>query len=371
VALLIKNSIKHCKINDLDPSLEAIGVEIEIDARKLKNHLSRGKKVCGIFFEISKAFDKVWHAGLIMKLIDYGVPHYLIRFVKIFLSDRSFKVNVNGHLSGAKRIECGVPQGSVLGPILFLVFINGIPLSNQLGRIPSHSVLFADDLATIFVFNKPTPEVKRKMKSYLDSLVSWLYKWRLKMNASKCCYTIFSRGGKKTDFDLKLNNDSIPKSKNPVFLGITFDEYLCFNKHFDNLRERALKRLNLIKIFSHSSWHLKKACLLSIYRSLVSSIFDYSFFAVVCVSETRMLRLQRIQNRAVRSIFKLRWDSPTAEIPILSGLLPVKERLVQLGKKYVAKNVGANFILDELLTGYARCRASLPEESTPLSIFKS
>jgi ribonuclease P/MRP protein subunit RPP40 len=106
-----------------------------------------------------------------MKLIDYGVPNYLIRFFKNLLSDRSFKVNINGHLSGAKRIECGVQQGSVLGPILFLVFINGIPLSNQVGRIPRHSVLFADDLATIFVFNKPTPEVKRKMKSYLDSLV--------------------------------------------------------------------------------------------------------------------------------------------------------------------------------------------------------
>jgi hypothetical protein len=231
-------------------------------------------------------------------------------------------------------------------------------------------VLFADDLASIFVFNKPNPVVKRKIKSYLDSLVSWLYKWRLKMNASKCCYTIFSRGGKKTYLDLKLNNEKIPKSKNPVFLGVTFDEYLCFNKHFDSLRERALKRLNLIKIFSHSSWHLKKSCLLSIYCSLVSSIFDYSFFAVACISETSMQRLQRIQNRAVRCIFKLRWDSPTAEIPILSWLLSVKERLVHLGKRYLAKNVGKFFILDELLTGYARCRASLPEKSTPLSIFK-
>jgi len=231
--------------------------------QKISEALSRGKKVCGIFFDISKAFDKVWHAGLIMKLIEYGVPHYLIRFVKDFLSERSFKVNVNGKYSDSKKIECGVPQGSVLGPILFLVFINGIPLSNQSGKIPSHSVLYADDLASIFVFNKSSTEVKNKMRVYLESLVSWLFKWRLKMNASKCCYTVFARGGKRTVFDLRLNNESIPNSKNPVFLGVMFDEYFCFNKHFDNLRSRALKRLNLIKIFSHSSWHLKKrVCLI-------------------------------------------------------------------------------------------------------------
>jgi hypothetical protein len=95
--------------------------------QKISEVPSRWKKVCGIFFEILKAFDKIWHAGLITKLINYGFPHYLIRFIKNFLSDRSFKVNANEQLSGTKRREWGVPQGSILWPILFLVFINGIP----------------------------------------------------------------------------------------------------------------------------------------------------------------------------------------------------------------------------------------------------
>ena len=104
------------------------------------------------------------------------------------------------------------------------------------------------------------------MKAYLQSLVDWLFKWRLKMNASKCCYTIFSNGGREgIDFDLSLNNELIPYNPNPVFLGITFDEHLCFNTHFANLRARALRRLNIIKIFSHKSWHINKKTLNTVF----------------------------------------------------------------------------------------------------------
>ncbi len=119
-------------------------------------------------------------------------------------------------------MTCSVPQGSVLGPILFLVYINDIPLCNSTNI--SNSALFADDLASIFFFKRPG-RVRRRIKEYLDSLVDWLFKWRLKMNAKKCCYTIFSVGGRdSTVFDLRLNGDQIPYSQRPVFLGITFDE---------------------------------------------------------------------------------------------------------------------------------------------------
>ena len=99
--------------------------------QKIQECLNRGKKVCGIFYDISKAFDKVWHAGLIYKLIYLGVPKYIIRFIKNFLSDRFFKVKVNDTYSEPCPITCSVPQGSVLGPLLFLVFIGDIPLSNS------------------------------------------------------------------------------------------------------------------------------------------------------------------------------------------------------------------------------------------------
>ena len=151
--------------------------------QKIQECLNRKKKVCGIFFYISKAFDKVWHAGLIYKMIYLNIPTYLIKFVKSFLSNRNFKVKIKNYLSEPSPITCGVPQGSVLGPLLFLIFIGDIPLSNE-KRI-SYSALFADDLFSIFIFDKVNKVVSNRIKLYLDSLVEWLFKWRLKMNASK------------------------------------------------------------------------------------------------------------------------------------------------------------------------------------------
>ena len=105
-----------------------------------------------IFYDISKAFDKVCHAGLIYKLIYLGVPKYIIRFIKNFLSNRFFKVKINDIYSEPYPITCSVTQGSVLGPLLFLAFIliGDIPLSNS--KYVSYSALFADNLSTLFFF---------------------------------------------------------------------------------------------------------------------------------------------------------------------------------------------------------------------------
>ncbi len=127
------------------------------------------------------------------------------------------------------------------------------------------------------------------------------------MNSSKFSYTIFSNLGSKNKFrfNFKLNDGIIPYDNYPVFLGITFDEFLNFNRHMENLESRARKRLNLIKIFSHKSWHLSHETLKGIYGALISSLFTYSFFTIARIAKTNLERLQRIQNRALRSIYRL------------------------------------------------------------------
>ena len=340
--------------------------------QKVTECLNRGKKAVGIFFDISKAFDKVWHAGLIYKLIKLKVPMYLVKFIRSFLSGRTFRVKIGDTLSEPHPVTCSVPQGSVLGPLLFLAYIDDIPLSNSANT--SHSVLFADDLASIFFFKRPS-RTRQKIKEYLDSLVDWLFKWRLKMNVKKCCYTIFSKGSRDSSvFEFYLGGSQIPYNPSPIFLGITFDEKMCFNNHFLNLRARALKRLNIIKIFSHKSWHINSKTLINIYRALIGSIFDYSFFSAACVSETSLGLIQRIQNRAIRCIFKLNWDSSSKELFHISGILLIRERFLQLGARYVTKSIlNKNPLLSLFLSEYARSWSAITargrEMSTPLCHF--
>jgi retron-type reverse transcriptase len=99
--------------------------------QKVTEAMARGKKCLAIFFDIAKAFDKVWHDELIYKMIKLGVPRYIILWVKIFLTNRNFKVRVNECLSPSSPISAGVPQGAPLRPILFSIFINDIPLHNE------------------------------------------------------------------------------------------------------------------------------------------------------------------------------------------------------------------------------------------------
>jgi exonuclease III len=338
--------------------------------QKISEALNKGKKACGIFFDISKAFDKVWHKGLIYKLIRMDIPSYILKYIIDFLKDRTFKVSIGDTLSESGEILCSVPQGSVLGPILFLIYINDIPLADS--KHISYSSLFADDLATLFTFKKPG-RIGSTMKKYMENLVSWLFKWRLKINATKCSYIVFAGDGSrnKTKFELLINGARIPYDPNPVFLGIVFDEFLNFRAHVEKLVTKARPRLNIIKIFSHKSWKLSHETLKGIYEALIGSLFVYSFFAVARIADTNLERLQKIQNRALRCIYRTEWTCPTDLIHSMSDIPLVRDKLIKIGKKYLSKakmdNSNVRLLLAEYLDSISSIRRD--DKDTPLCLF--
>ena len=338
--------------------------------QKISETLNKDKKACGIFFDISKAFDRVWHDGLIYKLINMNLPFYLIKYIKNFLNNRKFFINVKGQLSDTCPIECAVPQGCALSPILFSIYINDIPLAQS--KHIAYSVLFADDLGTLFQFHNKTI-LEKMVNVYLGKLTKWLYKWRLNMNTLKCNYKVISKSGKaESGLKLNLNNRCIPYCNNPIFLGVTFDTRLCFNAHYDYLRERALKRLNIIKIFSNKSYLLTKKTLKCMYRSLVGSIFDYSFFTIANVSKSNLGKLQIIQNSALKCIYKFKRNYPTRLLHETSQILTVTDRLKQLGCRFMVKSMICNPLIRILTVEYLKSISSiqrLNKNSTPLCVF--
>ena len=197
------------------------------------------------------------------------------------------------------------------------------------------------------------------------------------MNVKKCNYIIFSNVGntnkkkQKIKFNLKLYNEQIQYNSNPIFLGIILDEHLCFSKHFDSLRQRSLKRLNIIKIFSHKSWHLGPTTLCNIYKSLIGSIFNYSFFTLANISEESEKILQRIQNRAIRCIFKLNWNSLNSDIIRISKILSVGTRFVQLGCRFLTKSLNNNTNISKLTYEFlwSRSKFTSSQSSFQLLVF--
>jgi len=169
-------------------------------------------------------------------------------------------------------------------------------------------------------------------------------------------------------FELYINQGRIPYATNPVFLGITFDEFLNFRVHTEGLAIRARKRLNIIKIYSHKSLNLSHETLKGINNALIGSLFVYFFFSVDRIAETNIDRPQKVQNRAIRSIYRLEWTSPTDLIHSMSNLLPVKERLIEYGKKHIPKAVGNNSNVCLLLVEYLDSISSIrrKEKDTPL-----
>ena len=141
--------------------------------QKKKESFVRKKKVLSFFFDISQAFDKVWHEGLIYKLIEHNLPVYLIKWIHFYLEDRIFCVRIITASSKYKKIECGVPQGAVLSPTLFSLYINDIP--TIFDKKKGYSLLFADVLVTFSIFKKPG-HINTKVKDYLKKLETWLNK---------------------------------------------------------------------------------------------------------------------------------------------------------------------------------------------------
>ena len=148
--------------------------------QKAQQAFNNNENTHAIFFDVASAFDKVWHHGLAYKLSKIKVTFYLLRIIINFLENRQFYVQIGDYKTSMRSIECGVPQGAVLSPTLFSVFINDVPTKNTQNE---KTILFADDIAHMTIYRKGQP-ITNTVQKYLHELEIWMNKWR-HINASK------------------------------------------------------------------------------------------------------------------------------------------------------------------------------------------
>ena len=189
------------------------------------------------FLDISKAFDKVWHKGFLFKLETIGMSGNLLKLFQSFLSDRQQRVVVNGQHSNWAPVLAGVPQGSILGPLLFLIYINDLP-----DNLESLAKLFADNTSLFSTVHDPSKSAKL-LNDDLQKISDWAFKWKMLFNpdvTKQAQEVIFSRKSNKTDHPVVYFNEApVAKASCQKHLGMHLDEKLNFNN--THIKEKIVK----------------------------------------------------------------------------------------------------------------------------------
>ena len=222
---------------------------------------------CMVFCDISKAFDRVWHRGLLYKLRNYGIRGHLLSWIQDYLTNRKQKVLVNGGLSTERSLAAGVPQGSVLGPFLFLVYIND--LSDSLSCITR---LFADD-TSIGVASTNMKVIEYKLNKDLENLHNWAITWLVKFNPDKTKFMVFSHTKQQQLPSLVFNNVILEQVPIHKHLGITFSGDAKWSVHVNTVIASASKMVSSLRKFK---FLLSRTILSKIYVMYIRPILEYS-----------------------------------------------------------------------------------------------
>ncbi|MEW8544911.1 MAG: reverse transcriptase family protein [Candidatus Thiodiazotropha sp.] len=253
-----------------------------------------GKEVRVVFCDISKAFDRVWHRGLIHKLSNIGFSDRIIQWFSSYLSDRKQRVVIEGQASEWAFVQAGVPQGSILGPLLFLLYINDI-----VSDIGCSIRLFADDTSLYIVVDSPQTAANT-LNNDLCTISNWANNWLVDFNASKTISMIISRKlHQRPHPPLFMNNTQLNESENHKHLGVTLSNSCRWSSHIDNITEKAWIRLNLMRGLK---FKISRKSLEQIYISFIRPLLEYCDSVWDNASSESKKQLDAIHIEAARTI---------------------------------------------------------------------
>lgn len=302
------------------------------------------KEYCSAaFLDIQQAFDKVWHKGLLCKIKNL-LPHPFFGLLESYTSERTFQVKDGEYCSGFHNIKAGVPQGSVLGPVLYTIFTSDLPETQ--GVV---TATFADDTA-ILASSKDRNQASQTLQNGLDKIEQWLKKWRIKASASKSTQVTFTlRAGDCPP--VNLGETILPHNDAVKYLGMHIDRRLTWKKHLHKKREE----LNLRYRGLH--WLLGRNSVLStdnkllIYKVVLKPIWTYGIqlWGSACKSNTDII--QRTQNGILRNISNAPWFLKNTELHDGLNISTVTDEIKKFATAY-KKRLGnhPNHLASELVT---------------------
>ena len=282
----------------------------------IKNTLDNKKYGCGIFIDLQKAFDTVNHQILLSKLEHYGIRGTALAWFSSYLCNRSQYVSVNGHNSNCLDITCGVPQGSVLGPLLFLMYINDLPNSST--KLTFY--LFADD-TNIYYESHCLYKLQKVVNKELKLVKKWLDANKLALNVEKTNFIIFHslKNSLHETVNVKIGKKHVKEVKYVKFLGLLLDENLTWKYHLNELSKKLARTSGVFFKIRHL---LPSSVLVSLYHSLFGSFIQYGIVAWGLTYDIHTKPIYILQKKVVRAITFNNFAAPST--PIFSELKILK-----------------------------------------------
>ena len=284
---------------------------------KVSEALDKEESIIGVFLDFSKAFDTINHNILLTKLKRYGISNTPLQWISSYLTGRSQYVNFNQSNSDPRPLVCGVPQGSILGPLFFLLYINDmIHVSKKIFLI-----LFADD-SNAFVSGKNLDHVIDTINIELAKLTDWLLANRLTLNIKKTHYIIFtkSKSGPATNKDIFISNQTIDRVAETRFLGVIIDEHLNYHSHISHIKSKVARGVGILcrarKFFDSKT-------LQDLYYSFIHPYLNYCVEIWGNTHSTYLGPLHILQKRAIRIILGVRPRAHTLDLFKTLNILPL------------------------------------------------
>lgn len=281
---------------------------------KWTQDLETGGQIDIVYTDFEKAFDKVPHQRLLSKLVSYGVHCNLIKWIEMFLCFRSYQVRINGKFSQCKAVASGIPQGSVLGPLLFVIYINDL---DQFCGNNGELFLFADD-AKLFKHIQSMHD-SYVLNTLCQNLFSWSEKWLMKLNIDKCKVLTITLNKNLLDYKYSIdtmNSGTVVLERVYCMkdLGVNIDSDLNFKDH---IYEKIKKAYQMLGIINRNFSNLDRFSFLLLYKSMVRSHIEYANVVWSPYKDYLIKDLERVQKRATKMVKGLR-------------NLSYKERLINL-----------------------------------------
>lgn len=296
-------------------------------------------------YDVEKAFDSVWHKGLLFKMIKYKFPTYIVKLVKSFITKRSFHVSINGCTSKTHNILAGVPQGSVLSPILYNIFMSDFKISSCVKG------MFADDTSVQKASNNPKIIVKSLNKASQE-LSDFCAKWKIRLNGSKTQASFFTRRRAERWYpseEVTVLNSKIPWNYRIKTLGLTLDKTLTFSEHIELTVEKSLRLFGSLYPLLNKRSRLNTHNKMLIYKAIIRSTLLYACPVWGECAPSHINKLQIIQNKCLKLIYGLPVTYPTYDLHKIANIMTIRDQIEKISHKFKSKlQMSENRLIREL-----------------------